>query len=41
MTPGVALEPFGINPGTVTELALGDLETLIFAFFVLATGAAG
>lgn len=41
VTPEVALKPFGINPGAMTQLALEDLDALVFTFFVFATGAAG
>lgn len=41
MSPEEALESFGVNPGTETELAFTDFDLLLFAFLVLAARAAG
>lgn len=40
MSPEKRLKSFIIDPGAVTELALANLDLCIFAFFVLAAGAA-
>jgi hypothetical protein len=37
MSPKEALEFFVINPGAKTQIALVDLDLLVFAFFVLAS----
>jgi len=41
VSPHKSLDTFGIDPGTETELALGDLGFGVFAFFVLTAGPAG
>ena len=41
MSPHKSLDTLSIDPGAETELALGDLGFGVFAFFVLAAGAAG
>lgn len=39
MTPHERLDALGLDPGTVAELALLDLDFLVLAFFVLAPSA--
>lgn len=41
MPPHPGLDAIVIDPGAQAELALGDLDFGVFAFFVLAAGAAG
>lgn len=41
MSPEKCLDALGVNPGAKTELAFGDFDLLVFAFFVLTAGSAG
>ena len=41
MSPEKCLDALGVNPGAETELAFGDLDLLVFAFFVLTASSAG
>lgn len=41
MSPEKCLDALSVNPGAKTELAFGDFDLLVFAFFVLTAGSAG
>lgn len=41
MSPKEGLDALGVNPAAESKFAFGDLDFLVFAFFILAASSAG